>query len=158
MKIFLLLDPPTATAQERQVTIVRNRPIFYQPEKLKEAKRILRLHLRPFKPKEPIQGPIELKVSWLFPRGKRHKHEEWRVTKPDTDNLQKMLKDVMTDLGFWVDDAQVVKEVVEKLWCDEPSTSPKVVEVYISYLRNKLRAVGALCTITGDSVSGYVLA
>ena len=121
MKIFLLLDPPTATAQERQVTIVRNRPIFYQPEKLKEAKRILRLYLRPFKPKEPIQGPIELKVSWLFPRGKRHKHKEWRVTKPDTDNLQKMLKDVMTDLGFWVDDAQVVKEVVEKLWCDEPT-------------------------------------
>ena len=121
MKIFLLLDPPTATAQERQVTIVRNRPIFYQPEKLKEAKRILRLHLRPFKPKEPIQGPVELKVSWLFPRGKRHKHKEWRVTKPDTDNLQKMLKDVMTDLGFWVDDAQVVKEVVEKLWCDEPT-------------------------------------
>jgi DNA-binding response OmpR family regulator len=48
-------------------------------------------------------------------------------------------------------------ELFGKLWCDEPSTSPKVVEVYISYLRNKLRAVGALCTITGDSVSGYVL-
>ena len=121
MKMFLLLDPPTATAQERQVTIVHNKPVFYQPEKLKEAKRILRLHLRPFKPEEPLTGPIELHVSWLFPRGKRHKHKEWRVTKPDTDNLQKMLKDVMTDLGFWVDDAQVVKEVVEKLWSDEPT-------------------------------------
>ena len=44
MKIFLLLDPPTATAQERQVTIVHNKPVFYQPEKLKEAKRILRLN------------------------------------------------------------------------------------------------------------------
>jgi Holliday junction resolvase RusA-like endonuclease len=32
-----------------------------------------------------------------------------------------MLKDVMTDLGFWNDDAQVVKEHVEKLWCDEPT-------------------------------------
>ena len=121
MKIFLLLDPPTATAQERQVTIVHNKPVFYQPEKLKEAKRILRLHLRPFKPKELLVGPVELYVSWLFPRGKRHKHKEWRVTKPDTDNLQKMLKDVMTDLGFWVDDAQVVKEHVEKIWSDEPT-------------------------------------
>lgn len=121
MKIFLLLDPPTATAQERQVTIVHNKPVFYQPEKLKEAKRILRLHLRPFKPKEPLVGPVELHVSWLFHRGKRHKHKEWRVTKPDTDNLQKMLKDVMTDLGFWVDDAQVVKEHVEKIWSDEPT-------------------------------------
>ena len=121
MKIFLLLDPPTVTAQERQVTIVHNRPVFYQPEKLKEAKRILRLHLRPFKPKVPFIGPVELHVSWLFPRGKRHKNKEWRVTKPDTDNLQKMLKDVMTDLGFWVDDAQVVKEHVEKVWSDEPT-------------------------------------
>lgn len=120
MKMFLLLDPPTATAQERQVTVVRNKPIFYQPEKLKEAKRILALHLRPFKPKEPLDGALELHVSWMFPKG-RHKHKEWRTTKPDTDNLQKMLKDVMTDLGFWKDDAQVVKEVVEKLWCDEPT-------------------------------------
>lgn len=48
-------------------------------------------------------------------------------------------------------------ELFGKLWRDEPATSPKVVEVYISYLRNKLRAVGALCTITGDPVSGYVL-
>ena len=95
--------------------------MFYQPEKLNEAKRIFRLHLRPFKPKEPLVGPVELHVSWLFPRGKRHKHKEWRVTKPDTDNLQKMLKDVMTDLGFWVDDAQVVKEHVEKIWSDEPT-------------------------------------
>ena len=39
MKIFLLLDPPTATVQERQVAIVHGRPVFYQPEKLKEAKK-----------------------------------------------------------------------------------------------------------------------
>ena len=130
MRIFLLLDPPTATAQERQVTIVHNKPVFYQPEKLKEAKRILRLHLRPFKPKAPLYGPVELRVSWLFPRGKRHKHQEWRVTKPDTDNLQKMLKDVMTDLGFWVDDAQVAKEIVEKIWSDEPTgISIEIVEL-----------------------------
>ena len=130
MRIFLLLDPPTATAQERQVTIVHNKPVFYQPEKLKEAKRILRLHLRPFKPKTPLTGPVELRVSWLFPRGKRHKHKEWRVTKPDTDNLQKMLKDVMTDLGFWVDDAQVVNEHVEKIWSDEPTgISIEIVEL-----------------------------
>lgn len=121
MKIFLLLDPPTATAQERQVAIVHGKPVFYQPEKLKEAKKILQLHLRPFKREEPLTGPVELHVSWLFPRGKRHKHKEWRVTKPDTDNLQKMLKDVMTDLGFWADDAQVVKEHVEKMWSDEPT-------------------------------------
>ena len=49
-------------------------------------------------------------------------------------------------------------ELFGKIWSDEPGTSPKVVEMYISYLRNKLLAVGALCTITGDTDSGYTLA
>lgn len=37
-----------------------------------------------------------------------------------TDNLQKLLKDVMTDLGFWKDDALVVSEHVEKFWAKVP--------------------------------------
>ncbi len=49
-------------------------------------------------------------------------------------------------------------ELFGKIWSDEPGTSPKVVEMYISYLRNKLLAVGALCTIAGDTDSGYMLA
>lgn len=120
MKIFLLMNPPTVTAQERKVAMVKNKPIFYKPEKVKQAKAELMKHLRPFKPDAPFESPIELHVVWLFPKGKSHKHNEWRITKPDTDNLQKMLKDCMTEIGFWKDDAQVVKETVEKRWSDEP--------------------------------------
>lgn len=49
-------------------------------------------------------------------------------------------------------------EIFKKIWNDEPGTSKKIVEMYISYLRNKLIAVGAKCTIKGDPDSGYVLA
>ena len=129
MKIFLLLDPPTVTAQMNKVAIVNNKPVFYKSEKLKQARNTLITHLKPFKPKVPLVGPIELKVIWQFPRGKRHKHYEWRVTKPDTDNLQKMLKDCMTEVGFWNDDAQVVVEHVEKLWSDEPTGIAIEIEV-----------------------------
>ena len=76
-----------------------------------------------------MNGPLELKVTWLFPRGKTHKHMEWRVTKPDTDNLEKMLKDCMTHLGFWKDDSQVVKETCEKKWSDEPTGISIQVEI-----------------------------
>jgi Holliday junction resolvase RusA-like endonuclease len=31
-----------------------------------------------------------------------------------------MLKDVMTALGFWKDDAQVASEIIEKFWADIP--------------------------------------
>jgi Holliday junction resolvase RusA-like endonuclease len=121
MKLFLLMEPPTVTAQQAKVAVVGNRPMFYKPEKVKAARQMLIRHLKPFKPPSPYEGAIELHVVWLFPKGKSHKHNEWRITKPDTDNLQKMLKDCMTDVGFWKDDAQVVKETVEKRWSDEPT-------------------------------------
>lgn len=120
MKIFLLLDPPTITSQQHKVKIVRNKPVFYKPAKLLQARKTIIKHLKPFKPKEPLDGAIRLDVIWMFPKGKRHKHNEWRITKPDTDNLEKMLKDCMTELEFWVDDSQVVIEHVEKLWADNP--------------------------------------
>ncbi len=119
MKIFLLLDPPRATAQMQKVAMVHGKPRFYKPTNVQNARDTLIKHLKPFKPTSPIEGAIELHVVWLFPKGK-HKHDEWKITKPDTDNLQKMLKDCMTELGFWKDDAQVVKETCEKRWSDEP--------------------------------------
>lgn len=119
MKIFLMLDPPRATAQMQKVAMIHGKPRFYKPTNVQNARDTLIRHLRPFKPASPFEDAIELHVVWLFPRG-RHKPNEWKITKPDTDNLQKMLKDCMTEIGFWHDDAQVVKEIVEKRWSDEP--------------------------------------
>ena len=121
MNFFIAMKPPTATAQEKQVRVVHGKPIFYDPASVKEAKKLLTSHLILHRPDEPLTGALTLRTLWLFPRGKSHKHGEWRVTKPDTDNLQKLLKDCMTKTGFWHDDAQVVREIVEKRWADEPS-------------------------------------
>ena len=121
MNFFLQIVPPTATAQEKQVRIVRGKPLFYDPEPVKNAKALLVAHLLSHRPTKPYVGAVSLSTIWLFPRGKSHKHGEWRVTKPDTDNLQKLLKDCMTRCGYWKDDAQVVRESVEKRWSDEPT-------------------------------------
>lgn len=120
MKMFLMLDPPTTTAQMKKIGIVHGKPYVYTPENVKKAKDEIIKHLAPLRPKSPLLGPLELRVNWLFDKGKRHKHLEWRVTKPDTDNLEKLLKDCMTELGFWEDDAQVVKEYVDKIWSSDP--------------------------------------
>ena len=120
MEIYLNMVPPTVTAQEHKVMIKNGKPMFYLPEKLKLARQELFWKLHPNRPKEPLKGAIKLDVVWMFPKGTKHKHREWRITKPDTDNLEKLLKDVMTDLGFWVDDAQVVVEHVEKFWSSGP--------------------------------------
>ena len=115
------MNPPTATAQEKKVAVVRGKPRYYDPAPVKEAKRLLVGHLAGHRPENPLVGPVALTTIWLFPKGKSHKNGEWRSTKPDTDNLQKLLKDCMTKCGFWKDDAQVVRETVEKRWSDDPT-------------------------------------
>ena len=119
MNFFIAIHPPTATAQERKVKVINGKPIFYDPPAVKSAKELLSACLAQHRPTQPMTGGLSLRVLWLFPRG-AHPHGAWRTTKPDTDNLQKMLKDCMTRVGFWEDDAQVAREIIEKRWSDEP--------------------------------------
>lgn len=120
MNFFIAMTPPTATAQERKVRFYKNKPVFYDPPAVKEAKAKLSAYLSINKPVQPYEGPVSLRTLWLFPRGKSHRNGDWRCTRPDTDNLQKMLKDCMTKTGYWKDDAQVAREIIEKRWSDEP--------------------------------------
>lgn len=119
IKVILKCDPPITTSQEKKVAIVCGKPRFYEPKRLKEAKQLLISLLKKHAPQQKLEGPLQLHVVWKFPINKSHKHNEWRITKPDTDNLQKMLKDCMTKTNYWNDDAQVVKEIVEKLWVNK---------------------------------------
>ena len=129
MKFKLDITPSTVTAQEKKVCVVKGRPIFYDPPKVQTAKAELMVHLHEHRPKEPIEGAVFLKVVWMFPKGRTHKDGEWRTTRPDTDNLQKMLKDCMTKTGFWTDDALVVREHVEKKWAEVPGIAIEVKEL-----------------------------
>lgn len=40
-----------------------------------------------------------------------------------------MLKDIMTDLGYWADDAIVASEITEKFWSDIPGIYVKIEEL-----------------------------
>ena len=130
MDFFLHIKPPTATHQEKQVRIVHGKPLFYDPAPVKDAKNLLIAHLYPHKPEKPFKGAVALSTVWLFPRGTAHKNGEWRITKPDTDNLQKLLKDCMTRTGFWKDDSQVCVEMISKRWARrKPGIGIKVVSL-----------------------------
>jgi len=59
-------------------------------------------------------------VKWLFPITGKHKNGEYKTTRPDTGNLQKLLLDVMTDLKYWTDDALIASEITEKFYSDVP--------------------------------------
>jgi Holliday junction resolvase RusA-like endonuclease len=120
MTLDIKMIPPTATSQENKVAVVNGKMMHYKSKGAKQTFSVLTAALAPFAPAVPMDGPIRLEVEWRFPKGKSHKNNEWRISKPDTDNLQKALKDVMTRLGYWVDDSRVCHELVAKIWSDDP--------------------------------------
>lgn len=117
---FLSMIPPTVTHQEKDITVRKGKPIVYEPAELKAARAKLEAHLAGHQTAVPLRGPVQLIVKWCFPATGKHINGEWKTTKPDTDNLEKLLKDCMTKLGFWKDDAQVCSEICEKFWADIP--------------------------------------
>ena len=96
IEFFMSMIPPTITAQEHKVTVINGKPKFYDPPEVKNAKAKITAYLSRHVPKEMYTTGVRLIVKWLFPKGKNNKNGEYKITKPDTDNLQKMLKDCIT--------------------------------------------------------------
>ncbi len=107
---------PTVTHQQKQVHVVNGKPIFYEPDALKAARAKLMAHLGQHVPDEKYNKPVRFYVKWCFPIAASHADGEYKYTKPDIDNSQKLLFDCMTDLGFWKDDSLVVSLIAEKFW------------------------------------------
>lgn len=128
IEFFMAMNPPTVTHQEHKVAVVNGKPVFYDPPEVKAAKDKLLAHLIRYKPRRRIEAGCRLIVKWCFPKG-RHQDGEYRITKPDTDNLQKMLKDCMTCCGFWRDDALVASEICEKFWAEPPGIYIRIEEL-----------------------------
>lgn len=115
---------PTVTAQQKKVTVVSGKPVFYEPENLKAARSLLMAHLSKHIPESPYVGPVRLTVKWLYPKTQKAKTGQYKATRPDLDNANKMLQDCMTHLGYWKDDSQVASLIAEKFFSD-------VVGIYI---------------------------
>lgn len=120
LEFFMPMIPPTVTAQEHKVAVIKGKPIFYDTPEIKNAKDKLIANLIKHKPKERYDEGVRLITKWCFKNNGKHYDGEYRTTKPDTDNLQKLLKDCMTICGFWKDDALVAAEITEKFWADIP--------------------------------------
>lgn len=128
-EFFMAMIPPTATAQEHKVAVRNGKPIFYDPPDVKAAKEKLTANLARHRPPEKYICGIRLITKWLFPNDGKHKDGEYKISKPDTDNLQKMFKDCMTKLDFWTDDQLVASEICEKFWADIPGIYVRIEEL-----------------------------
>ena len=119
-EFFMPMLPPTVTHQEQQVSCRRGKPVFYEPADLAAARVKLQGHLARHIPEKKYTCGVRLITKWLFPITGKHKDGEYKLTKPDTDNMIKLFKDICTSLGYWTDDVLVASEVIEKFWANQP--------------------------------------
>lgn len=127
IRVRLGIVPPTATAQQKGVFVRNGRARFFTKAKVREAENFLAALLAPHAPAEPLRGPVRFQARWCFPF---RKSEPKRVTaagreiphtvRPDLDNLEKALLDVLTRLRFWEDDALVFSKETSKHWGPRP--------------------------------------
>ena len=127
IRVKLDIVPPTATAQQKGVFVRNGRAHFFTKQKVRDAEDFLAAMLAPHAPAEPLRGPVYFQARWCFPY---RKSEPKRVTntgrevphtsRPDLDNLEKNLLDVLTRLRYWEDDAQVFTKSTAKVWGPSP--------------------------------------
>jgi len=128
-EFFMPLLIPSVTHQEKQVHVVKGKPMFYEPAELKAARTKYMDNLAQHLPDKKFNGKVRLMIKWLFPIKGKHVNGEYKDTKPDLDNSVKLLQDCMTKLGFWKDDRFVVSLITEKFWSDVPGIYINIEEV-----------------------------
>ena len=121
--------PVIPTAQARPKITVRAKPGHaYKTGAQQANERTLEAWLKDHAPKTPLAGPLCLEFVAGMPcpasaskraRAAMLSGENAPAKKPDLDNLAKQLKDAMTRMGFWGDDAQIVRLACEKIYTEQ---------------------------------------
>lgn len=96
-------------------------------EKIKNA-------ISPFRPEAPVNGPVYIKIIWCFPYRKSERKAKLgevipKDTRPDIDNLNKNLLDILQKEQFITDDSNVVRLTTEKCWYETSGLYIKIMEI-----------------------------
>lgn len=107
-------EVPKTTAQQKKFSTKTK--TFYKTSKIKQSEYLLVRALSGRQPRKTYDTPIKLSVTWLFPHTKKSKDGERKGTRPDLDNLQKLLQDIMCKLGYYKDDSLITDLTLKKRW------------------------------------------
>lgn len=131
INLFFEEGLPRATAQQKgeAVRYTRSGQAYiqhYKKEKVKALHNEFAYRLKRYAPPVPSEDPIRLIVFLGFDVKEKQLWGKYKTTRPDGDNYIKELKDVMTEIGFWKDDAQVVDERIVRTYAEKGSITIQV--------------------------------
>ena len=114
--------PRTTSQQKGEAIRYKNgKPYIqhYKKNKVQALRTELIYRLKRYAPIRPTEAPVRLFVWVYFDVKDQALWGKYKTTRPDGDNYLKELKDAMTEVGFWIDDAQVVDERIVRTYAKE---------------------------------------
>ena len=94
-----------------------------------------------FRPNQPLDVPLSVRMDFFFARPKSHHHTGKRAgelrrdapyyhaSRPDLDNLSKAVIDCLMQIGFFKDDALIAVNFTTKNYADHPGVSVRILEL-----------------------------
>lgn len=93
---------------------------FFKSARLQRTEHEYMMALAPHRPEQPSKEPIALSIDFRYSVKSKKLKGTWKTSRPDVDNIAKLLIDCMTKSGFWEDDSQIVRLSLEKSYsCKE---------------------------------------
>ena len=125
--------PPSTTSQGKRAVVTPMGVRFFKSKQGKDAERTYESLLAPFRPDQPVSGPVRLELVFVWPwrksdlstkaqqAARSHKDaRRWHEGKPDCDNIAKQFCDCLSTLLFIGNDAKVAELHVRKFWGTSP--------------------------------------
>ena len=129
---FTVMGDPVPKARARTVR-KGGRTWSFTPKKVAVWEKLVREEAsRHFS--EPFNGPVALSLAFFLRRPKSRRRDNFVVTTPDLDNLEKAFIDGLNEVAYLDDKQVVVKNAVKRYIV---SGEPRV-EVTVVPLRNQL--------------------
>jgi Holliday junction resolvase RusA-like endonuclease len=108
--VIQIVVPGLPRGKQRART-TRNGKLTYTPKQTVDAERLIAWEAKKLRLNRVLEGPVRLSFIARFPypkswSKKRRASTFWHTSKPDADNIMKLLKDALNKI-VWRDDAQV---------------------------------------------------
>ncbi|MDQ3234535.1 MAG: RusA family crossover junction endodeoxyribonuclease [Pseudobdellovibrionaceae bacterium] len=124
LKFTIPLEPEGKKEARRN----QNGHVFKHPDTRRRMEEIA-AHVRSLYKGEPLDGPLILRINAYRTRPKFKKHDVYAATKPDYDNIEKLIGDALEGI-LWVNDSRIVDGRCVKKYA--PMGVPGWIEIEVS--------------------------
>ena len=126
---FFIDGLPVAQGRPRAMVTPGGHIRVYDPDRSRAWKNAVALASLPYKPRQPREKDIHVRVTFAFIAPKRLKNRLCHhIAKPDIDNLLKLCLDSLVGI-FIRDDKQVICVEAEKVYGSSPGMNIEIEEV-----------------------------